>query len=247
MNINVNEFKEIIKKATLNHSIDSIHLKITKDFVVSRMINPDKNVVTKIELENNLISGIREDEFDFYFLEPMQKLVPFLNVVGDNCIIDVKDQKIVIKDTESDSKIDLFFSSPTTIGIFEGNEQEITNFYEEEITDDFVSFYTKIKKIGQKFGKIYFFVEDNEFFIETSDRTNPYSNKIKFKIDEIQSDDLSLMINYKNFVNLMSVINGEYNNFKIMFAYLPEHEMGKITVIKNDDSEKYFLLSQEDI
>ena len=241
----VDAFKTIIKKATLNFSIDTVNLGITKDKVISRMINNDKNAIIFIDRENDFIEIPEDKSFDFNFSEPQAQLIPFLNIIDNNEVhIDISDEKIVITDGSLSTKV--FFCSPTIVNIFGSQSaREIDSFLEMDIDEDFYRSYMKIKKIGAKFGKVYFTVKNNNFYIETIDKSNSFSNGLSLELtNDVKEDDLTMLFDFKNFVNLMTVIDV---NFKFKFAYLKDQEMGMLSVISNDESEKYYLMSQEEI
>ncbi len=241
----VDAFKDILKKATLNFSIDTVNLNIGSDLVESRMINNDKNAILFIYKQNDFIDGIQEDEgFSFNFSEPQAQLIPFLNIIdSDEAFIDIQEEKIVITDGNLSTKV--FFCSPTIVNIFGSQSaKEIDSFLEIELDEDFYRSYMKIKKIGAKFGKVYFTVKDKKFYIETLDKSNSFSNGVSIQLDEANENDLTMLFDFKNFVNLMTVIDV---NFKFKFSYLSEQEMGMLSAISNDDSEKYYLMSQEEI
>lgn len=244
--MNVNFFKEILKKATLNFSINTVHLNISKDKVVSRMINSDKNIIILIDTENKIIEDLEEDRvFDFNFSEPQQQLIPFLNIIdSEEAIIDITTEKIVIKDGQLNTKI--FFCSPTIVNTFGTQDaRDIDSFLEMDLDENFYNSYLKIKKVGTKFGKVYFTVKDKGFYIETVDKSNTFSNGASFLLEnDINEDDLTMLFNFKNFVNLMTIIDV---NFKFKFAYLKEQEMGMLSVVSSDNTEKYYLMSQEEI
>jgi hypothetical protein len=241
----VDNFKDILKKATLNFSIDNVNIGITEDKVVSRMINNDKNAIIFIDRENDFIEIPEDKSFDFNFSEPQAQLVPFLNIIDNNEVhIDISDEKIVITDGTLSTKV--FFCSPTIVNIFGSqNAREIDSFLDIDIDEDFYRSYLKIKKIGAKFGKVYFTVKNGKFYIETIDKSNTFSNGLSLElIDNVEEEDLTMLFNFKNFVDLMTIIDV---NFKFKFAYLKDQQMGMLSVISNDESEKYYLMSQEEI
>jgi len=84
------------------------------------------------------------------------------------------------------------------------------------------------------------------FSIETADKTNRFSNGLKFELTRMSDvPDLSICFDYKNFINLMAVINGDSENFTLEFSYVEEQEMGMVYAGKNDGNEKYYLMSKE--
>jgi hypothetical protein len=242
VNVNVDEFKEVIRKATMNYSIPSVQLLIDGDKVLSGMISESRDVITILEVENNVID--MSDEVEFHFSEPSLNLIPFLNLIDEeNADITIQREKIVLKSGQQRSNV--HFCSPTIVSAFgsrsarEGTEYFIT----VEIDDDFLEAYSKIKKIGSRFGKVYFNVVNKKLSIETADKTNRFSNGLKFDLVETDMSDLTICFDYKNFVNLMSVIGTR--PFKMSFAYIEEQDMGMLYASLEDESEKYYLMSRE--
>lgn len=249
MLLNVNGFKEVIRKATLNFIINTVQLKITTKKVKSKMISDDSLVITMLNVDNNIIPDIKKtDELEFNFIEPNQSVIPFLNLIEEDDIeISISNDKIILKSDNQKSK--LFFCSPRIVRIFqrENIRDGIDFFTSFNITNEFINVFNKIKKIGSRFGKIYLNVENNNLIIETTDKLNTYSNSLKFTIaNNIDINDLSLCFNYKNFVSMMSLINDNYEDFKINLSYIKDQNLG-LLLINNNDSEKYYQISKIDI
>ena len=186
-----------------------------------------------------------DDETTFNFREPTQNLFPFLNIIDNQLIdIDIQREKVVLKDGRQ--KANIFLSSPAAIRTFGSNPRELPFFTSIPLDDVFIELYKKIKKVGNRFGKIYFSVEDGKFFIETTDKTNQFSNGLKFELSEIEKDNLSMFFDFKNFVNVIEVINGDAAEFTLNFAWIEAQEKGALVAKKNDDSEIYFLMSRDE-
>lgn len=245
MRINVDNFENVLRKATMNLSINSVQLKIDKEKVRSKMISEDRSNIIILDVENDIIPEMGE-EVDFNFSEPAQQLVPFLKLIDiEEAEISLHNEKIVIKNGRQRSNI--HFCSPTVVSVFGSDARDVDYFLEMDINEEFTEAFAKIKKIGNRFGKIYFNVEDGKFSIETSDKTNRFSNGLKFDISEISRDtsNLTICFDFKNMTNLMAIINGNIENFKFHFAYIEEQELGMLFAESNDGSEKYYLMSRE--
>jgi hypothetical protein len=242
MNVNVDEFKEVIRKATMNYSIPSVQLLIDGDKVLSGMISEARDIITILEVENNVIDI--SDEVEFNFSEPSLNLVPFLNLIDEeNADITIQREKIVLKSGHQRSNV--HFCSPTIVSTFGSRSaREGTEYFITVETDDyFLEAYSKIKKVGARFGKVYFDVSNKKLSIETADKTNRFSNGLKFDLVETDMNDLTICFDYKNFVNLMSIIGNR--SFKMSFAYIEEQNMGMLYAGLEDESEKYYLMSRE--
>lgn len=208
------------------------------------MISSDGNSISILNVDNNVIDT--NDEVDYNFSEPLVNVVPFLNLFDSEEVdTDFYENRIVLKDGKQKSTLN--FCSPTIITKFDKEKvgDNVEWFYEKEIDEDFMKYFGKIKKVGTRFQKVYFEVKDNEMFIETSDKTNEFSNGIRFNINNVKYKDLVLSFDYKDVVNVMKVIENNYENFLIKFAYKEEQDLGALFINSSDNSEQYCLFSRE--
>jgi hypothetical protein len=73
MNINIDEFKKVLKKATINFSLDSVQLNFTKDRVKSKMVTNANDAIVILDIPNTVIPDVRQhDEHSFNFGDPNQ-------------------------------------------------------------------------------------------------------------------------------------------------------------------------------
>lgn len=237
MELNVNELKNVLKKGTLNYLIESIGLVVNKDQIKCNMISKDRNVLLFLDMPNNLIEGIN-DELTLNWVEPNSKVKPYLDILDeDMAVIKVSDEKIIIN-----KQLKLNFDDESVIDIF-GKDNPISKidfFHSEIIDENFLINWNKIQKIGRTFGKVYFTIINNKLYIETTDKTNRFSNGGKFYLCDVKHKDFTLCFRYKSIVNLMTLIN---NEFTIKYSYVEKNDLGLICFVKNDDTEKYFLMS----
>lgn len=251
MNIlNVVNFKDVLQKATLNFSIDSVQLKFKDDKIKSGMISAGSDAIVILNVDNNVLPDVK-DEVTFNFAEPQQQLVPFLNLIDDEEVqCEIKEEKLVL--VSDNQKSDIHFCSPQIVKVFSASDpKEGTEYFlTMDVDDNFIEAFLKIKKIGARFGKVYFNIENNKFVMETTDKSNRFSNGLKFTlVDRVakkkkdQIDDLVLCFDYKSIVNLMAVLDDE-QEYQISFAYLEEQELGMLFLGSEDLSEKYFIMSR---
>ena len=244
MNINVVNFKDVLKKATLNFSIPSVQLKFDGGKISSNMISENRNAIISIEVENDVMGG---DGVEFNFASPSQNLIPFLNLIDEeDADITIRDEKIVLK--HGSQKANIHFCSPTVVGVFGGRtaREDTEYFVTMAINEAFIENFNKIKKIGSRFGKVYITFESGQLFIETTDKTNRFSNSLRFKLMDIATpyDDFTICFDYGNFSNLMSIV-GNREVFKLSVAYVEEQEAGMLYISTEDNSENYYLMSME--
>lgn len=243
--IQVQEFKKLLMKATLNNSIGSVQFEFDNGRVKSKLMSQDDRAIVILDKENDIISA---DNVSFYFLDPYTNINPFLNLIEDaEADLIIRNEKITIKN--GPRKADLHFCDPSVVKTFGANEARSEgHFFTMEINEVFLNAFKDIKKIGARFKKVYFNVEGGVFSIETADKTNMFSNGLKVNLAEnVESNDLSICFDFRYFVNLMTVINGEAEEFKMDFYYLPDPDLGLLAVIKEDETEKYYIMSQNDI
>ena len=244
MNINVVNFKDVLKKATLNFSIPSVQLKFEGGKISSSMISENRDAIVNIDVDNDVMDG---DDVEFNFASPSQNLVPFLGLLDeDDADITIRNEKIILK--HGSQKCNVHFCSPTIVNTFGGKagREDIEYFVTMNINETFVENFNKIKKVGSRFGKVYLTVKDKQLFIETTDKTNRFSNSLKFKLMDIDMDkDFTMCFDYSNFSNLMNIV-GNREVFKLNIAYIEAQEAGMLYVETDDKSENYYLMSREE-
>jgi len=246
MKLNVRNYQTILEKATLNFSIESVQLKLTPEKIVSKMLmQHSRDAIVLLNVPNDVIELKKGLEYTLNFAEPSQFVMPYLNLI-DEAEADVKisDEKMVITSGKQESN--LFFCAPQVVTTFSGSSprEGLQYFTSFDLDESFIRDFGKIKKIGMRFGNIYFSIENGKFVMETTDKQNSLSNGIKFDLFHIKESDLTLCFDYKNVVNLMNVIGGRFNDFKISFAFIREQNLGMSYVEKKDGSEKFYLMSK---
>lgn len=246
MKINIPKFEDLLKKATVNYLVDFVQLNITPDKITAGLISSSKDVISILNIDNDIILDLKEgDELEWNWFEPNQNVVPYLRLFDDD-IADAKEQKEKLSIQKGSLKSKLNFSATMSNKIWntQNTRDGVEFFYTVGMDEDFIEAYDKIKKIGTQHGKIYFTVEDKKLYIETTDKTNTYSNGLKFEIDKVddQDEDFSMCFNYKNFTSLMSVLSDE-TDFSISLAYVHEQGLGMAYVTNISNSERYFLMS----
>lgn len=241
MKINVECFKRFMKKATLNFSIETVQINYNaeENKVTSKMKDPSAFSALILSVENDIFKDVKED-LSWNFTMPKSEIKPFLDLLDEEEVpLKINKKNIVLN-----NELKLYMDDPSIISVLDSQGPKNLNYFVDlSIDDDFYEKYKKIKKIGNRFGKVYWTVKDNQLLLETTDKINTYSNGVNYNIDKVDSSDLTLCFDYMNFVNMMSVIEDEYSNFKMKIAYIEESEGGVIYAL-NGDKEQYFLMSQ---
>jgi hypothetical protein len=245
MKLNVDEFKDVLIKSTFNFSIETTNLNITRDRIKSSMINRYNTGITIIDIENKAINEMDADEYIFNFLDPDQYLMPFLNLLDDNEVtLKVHQDKIALMIGRQ--KQTIHFCTPQKKRIFhsEASLRSSEYFMELDLRDGQIfEMWDKIKKIGTRFGKVYFNVKNGNFVMESTDKTNKFSNSVMFILSRIEMDDLSLCFDFNDIANLMKIIGMD---FSLNFSYSGDHGLGLLHSTKEDSSENYFLMSKKE-
>ncbi|MFA5395318.1 MAG: hypothetical protein WC346_04790 [Methanogenium sp.] len=243
MIINVEKFKKLLQKSTVNYSIETVQINLDKEKICSNMISSANDVIAILKVDNDILPEIK-GEIQFNFNDPVSEILPFLNLIEGETVIKVDEEKIVLLTGQQTSKI--YFCAPQIVSVFDRSEPKFnfSVFNTINVDNDLSSAFDKVKKIGIKFGKIYFGMDKGKFYIETSDKTNKFSNGFRVNLGEVKYNDMSMCFDYKNIVNLMTVIEGR--KFSIEYFYLKEHSLGMIRAFDENNSENYYLMSKKE-
>jgi len=244
MKINLENFQTLLKKATLNFSIETLQLRFS-DKIESDMRSNDGNSISLLSVPNDVLDT--NEELSFNFSDVAQNVVPYIPLFDKTEIdLDLYDGSqgagyMLLVDGSQKSRVSFCFPTvPKRLGTPDV-KQDVDWFFEFAIDDDFMSKFDKIKKIGARFGKVYLDVKDGKVFFETMDKSNQHSNGLQYELAEIEKNDLSICFSYKDMVNLMNVLTVE-KDFKAKFTYSEEQELGMTYVYAADMTEKYSLL-----
>ncbi len=244
--INVPKFLELLQKGTCNYSIDNIGITFTDTDYTIGMKGP--NCILILSGENDIITNIKEnDSWELQFVEPTKNVKTFFHLIdpdeNDQVDITLKNEKVIIKSGKQKSQ--LFFCSEHLITSFTGtgpkiNGDEVCEF---KLDDDFIDTFDTVKKIASSFGKVYLTVEKNILYMEGTDKTNSFSNGIKIEIGKSKFTDVSICIDFKVLNNVMTCINGDYEDYTFRVGYVEKSNGGLISFINETNSEKYYVLS----
>jgi hypothetical protein len=247
MKLNVVEFQNVLRKSTFNFSIETANLNITEGRIASSMINKYNTGITIIDIENKAITEMEDvKEMVFNFMDPDQNLMPFLNLIDvPEVRLKVFEDKIAI--FVGRQKQTIHFCTPQKKRMFhsEATLRSQEYFANMDLADgSFFEMWSKIKKVGTRFGKVYFNVEKENLTVESTDKTNKFSNSIKFILSKLEGvSDLSLCFEFTDIANLMKIIGMD---FSFGFSYSDDHGLGLLHASKEDGSENFFLMSKKE-
>jgi hypothetical protein len=199
--------------------------------------------------DNDIISNIKDnDEWELLFSNVSKNVKTYFDLIipdenGEAEIIN-KEEKIILKSGNQRSNI--FFCADVTVNTFDGDgpKNNGVEIYKTQLDQMFIDTYSLIKKVSASFGKIYFTVKDGVFNIEATDKTNPYNNGMKIALGDVPGcDDLDICFKFKTLNNVMTLINGDFEDYTFRLGYVPEKNGGMISLVKSDNSERYHILS----
>lgn len=244
MIINLKEFEDVIRRATINFLVDFVQLNVTKDRIKAKMTN-GRGSISILDMPNNMIFEMKlGDELQLNFDDPQASVLPYLATLGDveDALFDEKREKVVLKAGKINTKISLAFPQDNKIFLPDAPKSSITPFTTFDIDSDFMEAYSKMKKVASKFEKVYFTVEDGKLYLETTDKTNTASNGVRVDLFEVEGEDPKVIcFPFKNVSNIISLANDD--QFTMSLTYVKDQQMGMMTVARKDSTENYYQFS----
>ncbi len=245
--VNIPLMLDLLRRSTCNYSIDNVGIKFNTDSYKVGMRG--SNCIIMINNDNDIITNIKDnDTWELNFSEPSKNVKTYFDLIipddDQEADITLKEEKIILKSGRQ--KSNLFFCSDHLISRFDGTGPKVEGdtLYETELDDNFIDTFALIKKVASTFGKVYFSVEGEEFNMEATDKTNSFANGMKMNIGNTDyGNDIDLCFDFKVFNNIMQLINGDFDEFTFRVGFVEKNNGGMVSFIKNDGSEKYYLLS----
>jgi len=238
--LNVNNFKSLIKKGTVHHVIDNIKLVFTPQHAISAMRGTD--LISVVKAPNNVLTGLkRQDEIDFCFVNPIANVLPYLDILrGETVAVTIEQGYIELKEPPHVVRISLFHQNVVTP--FDSDRQPNIDFFVSFNPDErFANFIDKTKRVCATHGRIFLGVKDGFLYVRAGGAANELASEIKLNLVESDHEDVELNFNYKSFINLVGLIDPE---FGISVSYDQEQELGLLKVENPDKSEVYYIMSR---
>lgn len=245
MKINLKNFKKAIVKGTMNFSIETLQLRFG-EFIETDSNSANGTCISILKINNDVLD-IR-DEISFNFSDPSQNVVPYFDLFDED-EVDASVTDVFLKLLNGRQSAKIAYASDAAIKRLGTNDvkQDVEWFFEHDIDENFMAIFDKIKKIGSRFGKVYISVNDGRVLLETADKTNRYSNGLRFKLADIEKENIDLCFSYKDICNLFHCVEMDLEKgFKFKTTYNSEQNLGILYAYSNDASEKYALISQTD-
>ncbi len=242
MKLKVDDFITLVRKATVDYKIDSFMFNVTQDKINSGL-RSSEGIISILSIPNDIIRLDKNTtELSLPFSDP-RNFTTYLQLFDDKEVdLKVDTEKIRIQSGRQSSNI--FFCHPDIVPVFSKTSprEGLLYFYETNINDDFLAYFSKIKKVSVKIGKVYIGVENCMFYIESSDSRNNYANTLRCDIGECKSDNKKMCLDYKNLVSIFNILTSDVN-YKFSCVYDDEQDLGMVQIENEDKSEKYYLSS----
>lgn len=246
MNLNIKNFKKVVTKGTMNFGIETLQLRFNEGRITSNMLSRTGTSIAILNVENNVIDI--DEELVWNFSEPSTDVIPFINLIDSERVELIMD-RLFMKLKDGDRTIKIGFCSENAVRRLGTDDVQNTEwFFDMPIDIDFINDFEKIKRIGARFGKVYFVIKDKALYIETADKTNMYSNGFKVKLAELDMPDISLAYVYTDVVNLFHCIEMDLEkNFTLKIEYKEDQGLGCIYALSDNGEEKYSLISRDSL
>lgn len=202
------------------------------------MASSDKEAILVLDKENNIAPDLKEH--DLYFSEPNLNLKPYLDLLDEECELELNNEKIILSsDTQ---KMKIFTCEPEFVNTFSANEPNVDFMFTTEMREVY-NYFSSLKKIASRFGKIYITNNEGKISLETTDKENPYANSVSFDFLSNEVDkNFSIPYDFKYMNSLFNIIS--IDDFELSMAYLEEQEAGLLMINNKDGSEKFYIISK---
>lgn len=248
MQINIKNFKRVVTKGTMNFGIETLQLRFKEGRITANMLSRTGTSIAILNVENNVIDI--DEELVWNFSEPAADVIPFLNLIDDERVELRCDDVFMNIIDRGDRIIRITFCSENAVRRLGTDDVQNTEwFFEMPIDIDFIKNFEKIKRIGARFGKVYFSIKNGELVIETADKTNMYSQGYTVPLATgIDMTDVSLAYVYTDVVNFFHCIEMDLEkNFTLKIEYKEEQGLGCIYALSENGEEKYSLISRDSL
>jgi hypothetical protein len=251
MNIDIDKFKTLIKRTTLNYSIVGLHLNFVNSRIKSKLISNQRDIITLTDIPNDVINFQPNDDISFYFTEPQTTVLPHIKHMEGEANLEIFEEKelMVIWQIINGQRVEgkLRWPKPIAVerNIFSKDAKETFEYFKIlKLDENVFGLLDVIKDVATRFGKVYITIKNGEFLIEATDKTNSFASGTKVEFGNIDSDlpDISLCFEFKNLSNLLSIID---DSFDMRFSYIQGADGGFIHSVKSDETEQYFLFNRE--
>lgn len=269
--INLKRMSEILRKGTLDLTLQMIQLKFKEGRVYANMISGPRNVITILDLKNNIIDFSEHDEVILRFgdlVKILQTIDTVRKFTGQETIdIDIFDSAenphVIFKNMytldgeEFEQRHKCIMCDNSTVQPFILGEDysEFPKFAEFKIYPDMLNLFFQIAAHAARYGKIYLRLTNGTLSIDATDENNMFEDNHDCDFaHDLDGEDMVMCFDYENFIHLLNIIKAEMSKddsktFKIAFSWFLRNESGIIRVFSygdNSDNEKeeYMLLNR---
>jgi hypothetical protein len=246
-------FRNVLQKVTMDYMIQFCQLNFIGDKIKTSIIAATRDIVIQHDLPNNVIGGLSpEDELTLSFVDPHLRIIPQIKALEaielEDAEIEISDEKIrVLAGQWGGGTMHFCDDSVLANHIMRREPRELEYFHTIDVTPDIHFGFRPIKMIAPTYGKIYFSVVSGKLILETSDKTNMFTDKYILPLAEGLSsiEDLTVCFDFNHFNCLMNVMAEDPDqNYKMNFAWNSEEGRGMLYAHSTNLQEKYYLFSR---
>jgi hypothetical protein len=235
--LNVNKFKDLMKRGTVNYAIETVKMVFTKESATTSMRGV--NLISQVRVPNDILLGLKTaDEIDFCFVKPTDNVLPYLEILRSEMVdTSIEDSHIELKENPYIVKISLVH--PSVITAFDINHKPDINFFVEfSLTDEFLNFLSKTKNISPD---IYMGSKGGFLYVRAGGPAGELNSEISLNLVETTFKEIELTFNYKSFLSMISLLN---QSFVLSCAYDDDQEIGILRAENPAVTETYYLMSR---
>jgi len=193
--LNVSNFKNLIKRGTVNYAIDNAKLIFTPAKAACAMRGTD--LISSVTIDNDVLTGLkRDDEIEFCFVNPLNNVLPYLEILrGDMVTASIKDSCIELAEDPHKVKLTLFH--PNVVTPFDTSKRpQIDFFVSFVINEQFINFLDKTKRVCASVGRIYLGVKNGYLYARAGGAANELTSEISLNLVKSGFKDVELNFNF---------------------------------------------------
>lgn len=253
MKVNPVKLKKIIQKSSFNYRLDGTRIHFTTDKISSSMISPDHTFAALIEVNNDVLTGIRRQTGYVINFDIKNKLFSkraFHQFDSDECDARITTNNFFISEESQETRFaftdcENIVLNRDSLPIF--NQTSKTTM---QIDDDFIKRVLRYCKTAQqtKVNEIKYKVEDgNSYLCIEKESGTEASMGLSGTIVGNPNNGISIPFNRVDLKEVFRLIKMEKDKeYKIDFVYDDSKLYGYASVESLDGTEQYILFSKRE-
>jgi hypothetical protein len=269
--INIDIFKEVIKKSTLNLSIAATRIKFKDGRLYSGMHSDARDISVVLDwADQKLVDLTANDELEFNLSDLQKPLATFdgikkytsQHIMNTNIFDGPDNPRIILKPTFSlegqtanqKIRVAMVAEAVTEPWILQSRQKADIPYYVviDDLTPDHMKVLYQTKDRASGYGKVYIKVVDGKLYTDATDENNMYehANLIPLTLQDINiENDVVSCYEFAHFSNLLDIITEEMakengKKFSMGFSYDENTETGVLHVFDPEKTEQYFLFTR---